>query len=149
MMRGVLLLLAAAAIAGCGQAPAPPASEPEPQAGTPAARQDPWDEARSRGIELRAVGNEPGWYLEVDEQAMMKLVYAYGERQANMPSPTARVADGVTTYDGVSDGHVMRVVIRTETCSDGMSDLSYPLAVSVAIDDVALRGCGRWLNGRQ
>src|SRR5688572_27332616 len=30
-------------------------------------RPDPWREARGRGIDFRAIGQEPGWYLEIDD----------------------------------------------------------------------------------
>ncbi|HEY6362032.1 MAG TPA: MliC family protein [Vicinamibacterales bacterium] len=28
---------------------------------------DPWQEARDRGVDFRAVGQEPGWHLEIDD----------------------------------------------------------------------------------
>ena len=150
MMRGAPALLVAGTMAlGCGRAPDPSISETKPQVGAPAPSADPWEQARLDGIELRAIGTEPGWALELDEQGMMTLVYAYGERQASMPAPAAHVADGVTTYEGVTDEHVLKVVSRAGACSDGMSDRAYPLIVSVTIDGVALRGCGRWLDGRR
>src|SRR5688572_8216226 len=36
---------------------------------------DPWLEATGRGIDFRAVGQEPGWYLEIDSERSMHLVY--------------------------------------------------------------------------
>lgn len=153
MTRRALSLVAAMTILGCGRAPAsvPASAESEstPQAAAPAPVRDPWTAARARGIEFRAVGNEPGWYLELDEQGITTLVYAYGERQVRMPTPRPRVAGGVTAYDSVTPEHALVVAIRMDACSDGMSDQSYPLAVSVTIDETALRGCGRWLDGRK
>ena len=133
-------------------APAPveeAAPAPAPAAGAapePEARWDPWADAASRGIDFRAVGNEPGWYLELDDERSMRLLYAYGEMQATVPAPQPRVTATVTTLESSGDGHVMKVEITAGPCSDGMSDQSYPLNVSVDIDGTALRGCGRWLT---
>ena len=34
----------------------------------------PWEEARLRGVEVRAVGDDPGWILEIDEGMAMTFV---------------------------------------------------------------------------
>src|SRR4051812_21379630 len=79
----VLMLMIAGVVTACRKAPAPPApvtTAAEPAPSTPRATWDPWEDARSRGIDLRALGNEPGWFLEIDNEKWMRLLYAYGER---------------------------------------------------------------------
>jgi uncharacterized membrane protein/GNAT superfamily N-acetyltransferase len=125
-------------------APPPAAAvETAPAAG---ATWDPWEDARSRGIEFRAVGNEPGWYLEIDNQKWMRLLYAYGEKMATVPVPASRVSGDHTSLASSGGGHAMQVEISPGPCSDGMSDQTYPLQVSVVIDGTDLSGCGRWLK---
>jgi putative lipoprotein len=142
----VLLCLAAA----CRKAPAPPAPAAAPELETPppaaGSSWDPWEEAKSRGIEFRAVGNEPGWFLEIDNERWMRLLYAYGERVATLPVPKPVTAGGTTTFASSGAGHTLTVTVTPGPCSDGMSDMTYPLSVAVVIDEVPLRGCGRWLN---
>ena len=146
----VTMMVAAGVASACRKAPAPPPPEatavPEPAPSTPGATWDPWEDARSRGIDLRALGNEPGWFLEIDNEKWMRLLYAYGERQATTAVPKPVVADGVTTYAAEGGGHTLRAEFREQACSDGMSDQSYPLTVAVMIDGVPLKGCGRRLG---
>jgi uncharacterized membrane protein len=150
MRRTLAIIVIVAAAAACRKAPAPPAATtaaaPEPPPSTPGATWDPWDDARSRGIDIRALGNEPGWFLEIDNEKWMRLLYAYGERQATTPVPKPVVANGTTTYESEGGGHMLRARISEQTCSDGMSDQSYPLTVAVTIDGVDLKGCGRRLQ---
>jgi uncharacterized membrane protein len=35
------------------------------------------------------------------------------------------------------------IVSEPKTCNDGMSDMVYPLTVTVEIEDATFRGCGR------
>jgi uncharacterized membrane protein len=138
-------------VAACGNAPPPAAAPPAAPAEADApiaepATRDPWADAESRGIDFRAVGNEPGWYLEVDYERWMRILYAYGERQAMVPAVQPATTGDVTTFDSSGDGHSIRADITPGPCSDGMSDLTYPLNVSVTVDGMMLRGCGRWLG---
>lgn len=150
MRQTLAVILIVVAAAACRKAPTQPAANtataPEPAPSTPGATWDPWDEARSRGIDLRALGTEPGWFLEIDNEKWMRLLYAYGERQVTTPVPTPVVVDGTTTYEAEGGGHMLRARFTEETCSDGMSDQSYPLTVAVTIDGLDLHGCGRRLR---
>ena len=149
MMRWSVLLIVPMIWACRNAAPPPaePTADPPVETSTTAPRSwDPWEEAKSRGIEFRAVGNEPGWFLEIDQEKWMRLLYAYGERTATTPVPMPTVDAGVTRFQATGGGHALDVRISDGPCSDGMSDEQYPLSVSVTIDGTALRGCGRWLT---
>ena len=106
---------------------------------------DPWREARERGIDFRALGQEPGWYLEIDNEKSMRLLYDYAERQATTPVPAPVSAGGVTTYEAVTELHRLRVDIEVRPCSDAMSGEAFPSTVTVVIDGRTLHGCGRFL----
>ena len=89
-------------IAGCGS-PAPPHADDQPDTiAPPAASQDVyfegsqrvWEAARDRGVIFRAVGQEPGWVLEVREEPCMDTMS--GERFAM----TATLTLNGATYDG-------------------------------------------------
>jgi uncharacterized membrane protein len=146
----VVMVTLAATVAACRKAPEPaashPAAAPEPAPSVPGATWDPWEDARSRGIDVRALGNEPGWFLEIDNEKWMRLLYAYGERQATTPVPKPIVADGATIYEAEGGGHSLRAQFAESRCNDGMSDQEYPLTVTVTIDGVDLHGCGRRLH---
>ena len=150
--RLIVAWAALLALSACGGTAPPPAEAPSPEPtpaaegpAEPGATWDPWADAQSRGIDFRAVGNEPGWYLEVDRERI-RLLYAYGEQQATVPATPPTVEGDVTTFASTANGRTLRAVVTPGPCSDGMSDLTYPLAVVVTIDGMELRGCGRWLR---
>lgn len=132
-------LVLAAGIAACGSEP-PPATEQTP------ARIDPWQNARERGIDFRAVGQEPGWYIEVDHEGSIHLVWDYMERELTMPAVQPVTAQGRTTYTATSSAQRLTVVIEDRPCSDVMSGAPYPNTVVATIDGRELHGCGQFLK---
>lgn len=112
---------------------------------SPATR-SPWEEAKARGVAFRGVGNEPGWFVEVDQGSapMLRATLDYGERTLEVakatplgstPDFTGKTADGTTV--------VLR--FQRKTCSDGMSDERYPASVELTVGEQRYRGCGRFL----
>lgn len=128
-------------------APAPPAPTESP-AGVPSIPASPWDAAAARGVGFRAVGNEPGWFMEVDRGAnpALRATLDYGERIIEVAS--AQVLDGDPPgYEGTTaDGTRVVVQVRREACSDGMSDRSYEASVALQVGERTYQGCGRFLN---
>lgn len=127
-------------------APAPaPAEAPASAGPVPAS---PWDAAAARGVELRAVGNEPGWFMEVDRgpDPTLRATLDYGERIIEVAN--VRVLDGDPPgYEGTAaDGTRIVVRVRRESCSDGMSERSYEASVTLQAGETTYRGCGRFLN---
>ena len=109
----------------------------------PAERPDPWQEARRRGIDFRAVGQEPGWLLEIDHEGSLRLAYDYAQRSVTAPTPAPATTSATTTYRATPDGHDLSVVIERRPCQDVMSGEPFPASVSVTIDGRTLHGCGR------
>lgn len=109
----------------------------------------PWSEARGRDIGFRAVGNEPGWHVEVDmgETPALVVVLDYGERRLEVPAsvPFGDDASGETGYRGEADGQSVELRIRREDCSDSMSGEAFEASAELQVDDATYRGCGRYL----
>jgi putative lipoprotein len=105
-----------------------------------------WEDARLRGIDFRATGNEPAWFLELVDGGRSVLATHYGEarHEFKTPPPSIDRAAGVTTYRVSSPALV--VVIRTQACRDTMSGDRYETAVTVTVDGRTFRGCGRALR---
>jgi putative lipoprotein len=104
----------------------------------------PWEDARRRGIEFRAIGQEPGWMLEIDHEKSMYLLADYGEKKITVPSPKPmRDPSGTITYDAVTEEHRLTVVIDKVVCHDGMSGEEMTHTVVVTLDGTEYRGCGR------
>lgn len=104
---------------------------------------DPWKQVATRGIDLRAVGQEPGWFAEIDDERSIRIVYDYAERELTTTAPVKVVSGGQTTYAAVAGEQQVTVVVEERACADAMSGEPYPLAVTVMLDDRRLAGCGR------
>lgn len=94
---------------------------------------------------FRAVGNEPGWLLEITAGAELVLKYDYGQSEvrAATPEPVTNPHSGARTYRAAPDGHQLVVEITQDPCSDTMSGEAFPATVTVKLDDRTLQGCGR------
>lgn len=105
----------------------------------------PWAQTAQRGLSFRGIGTEPGWLVEVGPGAAPALhaELDYGERSIDVPS-TEAFASGYRGSTG--DGVAVELQIRNETCSDGMSDQSYPTATTLVVGDRSYQGCGRYLS---
>lgn len=113
-------------------------------------RASPWQEARDRGVALRASGNEPGWHVEVDqgERPAMRIVLDYGQRTLDVaqarPLPPAGDAAG---FSGpAADGTDVELRIRDEACHDDMSGHPFPHGAELRVDAQAWRGCAAFLQ---
>jgi len=103
-----------------------------------------WERAKLDGADFRAVGNEPGWYLEIREQSRIVLVADYGESRVEVPLPEPTTDPGSLTTRW--DAGELRVEVIGRPCTDTMSGERYPSEVLVRWRSRTLRGCGRALH---
>ena len=109
----------------------------------PASLQD----ARARGIDFRAVGQEPAWVVEVKEGDHISAVLDYGATPLQLPTPDAKsAADGTVTYDASTDTDHLVLSIKQKACIDAMSGESHASTVELTVNDKAYHGCGDWLD---
>lgn len=157
------VLTFALSLAACGRAEAPavdppPVQEPtaaesawpEPvgteTAGMPDGAASPWEAARRRGVDFRAVGQEPGWVLEVYNDSLVVLEADYGADRLAIPTNAAPATGNAFTFDGREGGRMLSVVVTEAPCQDTMSGEAYPATVTVRLDgERSLQGCGRAL----
>lgn len=90
---------------------------------------------------FRAVGNEPGWRLDVSAQGM-ELIADDGASRMFAPTPLVVDAPGMRSYQGVSAGGGLEAVVYARICVDSMSGMTHPGTVEVRWQDRVLRGCG-------
>lgn len=109
---------------------------------------DPRGDGAGHAVDFRAVGNEPGWHLEIEEGERIRFVYAYGEKEAIVPAPApeANEAAGRTVYRAETEAHALTVTIEDEPCADSMSGEPFEATVTVNFDGETYRGCGRALH---
>ncbi len=107
----------------------------------------PWEDARLRGVTFRAVGNEPGWFVEIDPQRVV-FTGDYGETVVTSPAfePRVDASTGRTTYHAVTTAHDLEIVVDDRPCTDDMSGQEHPTTVVVRLNGKMFRGCGRQLG---
>jgi len=121
----------------------------EPQPGEPGFDEwsidNVWHRAKLRGVAFRAIGQEPGWLLEITNGTEILLVTDYGEDRQLYPyvEPVVYQEDRRTQY--VLEGYGVTVEITGQRCTDVMSGEEFEVSVSIIMTDRRLEGCGRAL----
>lgn len=119
------------AVAACSQPEATPAPEPA--------------EARTlAGVdldqELRVLGTEPFWSVEITPDALIYSGVDRPEQRADNPGPSLQ-GTMATWTTATAQGSPLVITLSATDCSDGMSDRTYPLAARVEIAGETLTGC--------
>lgn len=107
----------------------------------------PWAKAKLEGVDFRAVGNEPGWSLEITLDGTMRFVTDYGQSWYTFPTPEPRVdrVRAQTWYEASAGGHTLEVLLEGRECADSMSGEVFAVTVRVTLDGRDYNGCGRAL----
>ena len=107
-------------------------------------RVSPWSDAAARGIGFRAVGNEPGWFVEVGkgESPSLHATLDYGDREVIV----AKVQPAGLGFTGkTADGTTVVLEIQRTRCQDGMSGEAFEATSQLLVGDKTYRGCGAFL----
>jgi uncharacterized membrane protein len=89
---------------------------------------------------VRFTGTEPFWGGEVGAGRML---YTTPDNPAGYTVAVTRFAGrGGLSFSGMLDGREMVLAITPGSCSDGMSDRSYPFVVTLQLEDELRQGCG-------
>ncbi len=101
------------------------------------------EDARARGVQFRASGNEPGWVWELLADRMV-FVGAYGAERVTTPRADGQHASthGGSVYSGIAEGHRMIARVLPGPCFDTMSGDQSASNVEVELDGKTYRGCG-------
>jgi len=147
-MRALILTLAlgACTVETSKQAETPPApaAEAANTAQAALAQMPTWETARAAGVDFRAIGQEPGWIVDIYTQDRIVALLDYGETRIEFPLTTPTYpAEGTTRFESQANGHTLTITHRRFPCEDAMSGEPYPSTVEVVIDGRTLNGCGR------
>jgi uncharacterized membrane protein len=106
-----------------------------------------WEAAKLRGVDYRALGQEPAWQLEISSKGFL-LLTGYGENRVEFPNvePQVNQAERTTRYTSQLNGEAIDITIKGEECSDSMSGETFSSKVEVSWQGKMLSGCGRALH---
>ncbi len=104
-----------------------------------------WHKAKLRGVAFRAIGQEPGWLLEIVNGEEILLITDYGQTRNSYSyvEPVVYQEERRTQY--VLQSYGVTVEIRGQRCTDVMSGEVFAVSVSIIMTDKRLEGCGRAL----
>ena len=105
------------------------------------------EDAKLRGVDYRATGNEPGWVLEITGNAVM-FSTNYGQDTYNFVSAGHAFDQDsrIASYNSVSTEPAISARIIGKTCSDDMSGERFETQAEVELNGSIYRGCGQGLH---
>lgn len=110
-------------------------------------RKSQWEDAKYRGADFVAMGNEPGWKLELSLTGDMFYIGSYGTESFRIetPKPT-HGKNGPLVFAAQNSEHSLWLSIDKKPCVDSMKGEQFDASVSLVVDDKPLTGCGMILN---
>jgi len=104
-----------------------------------------WHKAKLRGVAFRAIGQEPGWLLEITNGTEIMLSTDYGQNINSYPyvDPIVYQEQRRTLY--IITDEEIEFEILGQPCQDVMSGEEFAVSVTIRISDKELKGCGRAL----
>ena len=133
-----------ASISACGAEEHAPAQEDPVAREQEAAKNNVWHAAKLRGVAFRAIGQEPGWLLEVTNGEEILIVTDYGKERKSLPyiEPREDKAARKTVFQIDADTSVL---IEGKPCTDSMSGETFQTTVTATLGGKTYKGCGRTL----
>jgi putative lipoprotein len=105
------------------------------------------EDARLRGVVYRALGNEPGWTLEIGPGTTVDWVTNYGQERHRFDGAVEEAGGDATarTYTAGDAGQTLRVTVTTAPCTDD-AGIAYDHTATIEFAGGTLRGCAVKLN---
>lgn len=102
----------------------------------------PWHTVRLHGVAFRALGQEPGWLLEIKNGEEILIVTNYGQHRvahAYVEPQQGKAAHRIT-FKVDADTNLL---IEGKPCTDSMSGEQFETTVTMKTGIQTLQGCGR------
>ena len=108
---------------------------------------DVWEKAKEEGVQFKAVGNEPGWQVEIRDDQAIKFVNDYGDLEIKAPVDDLWVgpAGEDKIYYVENDVIQFQVIIMKKSYQDTISGENYPYQVRVVFPSKSYVGGGSLL----
>ena len=104
------------------------------------------EDARARGVVYRALGNEPGWVLEVGPADKLSWTTNFGQDRHDFEqTQVAATPDGTSVFTAQNDAVTIKASIKAARCVDD-GEVEFDHVVTLESGGQTLRGCGTRLN---
>jgi heat shock protein HslJ len=106
------------------------------------------------GYDFVGIGTEPFWDVKINETKEISF-HTISDGTAfstGIPELTLLSSNDVCSYSAESDKYSVKVLIKKEECTDGMSDNIYQYSVNVSVTEKSsnqtkeFKGCGYYTN---
>lgn len=104
-----------------------------------------WQDAKFRGVSFRAVGNEPGWVLEIKPSESIEFSGNYGQQVINFNYVAPIESANSSQFNLAQNDNLLSFELRNTACRDTMSDQVFSATVSGKLNGKPFVGCGRAL----
>ena len=106
----------------------------------------PWDDARSRGVAFRAVGNEPGWLVEIGsgDAPSLHAQLDFGSRKLDIASVQPIANNGGWTGRS-ANGTEVRLAVEHKPCQDD-AGARFDVTAQLRAGGKTYTGCGAFLD---
>ncbi len=110
-------------------------------------RPSPWDRAADNGVAYRAIGQEPGWLVEVTEAATgdgasLTAHLDYGQQLVEV---LELERSGDSFSGSTATGTRVELAVEQQQCADAMSGERFPTSATLTVGGEEYAGCGAWL----
>jgi uncharacterized membrane protein len=105
-----------------------------------------WKKKKAAGTDFYAIGTEPFWSLEIDNDRGVSFKLADLPKPVTFSISQPTTGKDSTVYSLDNAGSKLEITIYNEFCNDGMSDNLYEQRVHVRYKGETFKGCGVYLN---
>lgn len=96
-------------------------------------------------VHFHAVGQEPGWTMDIATGRDVEVIADYGSKTATFKAPARLALEGTSSFSAAQGKSSLAVSIVKTRCEDAMSGKPYAYAVTMTLDGKRYEGCGETL----
>ncbi len=96
-------------------------------------------------VHFHAVGQEPGWTMDITTGRDIEVIADYGSKTATFSAPPRLSLEGTSNFAVTQGKSALAVSIEKKACEDAMSGKPFAYTVTMTLDGKRYRGCGETL----
>jgi uncharacterized membrane protein len=101
-----------------------------------------WNKKKLQGIDFAAIGNEPSWSLDIDNEKSVVFNIATLNKPVVLRAEKPLIGKDSILYTIKKDTILLTITIFPQFCNDSMSDYLYQYKVNIKYRGSLYKGCG-------